>query len=413
MENKNFIKGAIWNTLGSMMYGVNSFIMLALVGRIGTVENAGDFGIAFTTAQLLYIIGIFGVSHYQQTDYEEKYSFAAYTSVKIVSSIFMFLGCALSIYMLHFSGRKALYTIVLTVLMMLNAIADMFQSLFFQKNRLDLSGQALFFRTLGALIVFIAVMLVTENVLISIELQICANFVITAYYAIKYTPKMVTHDSIFAPNAIASETKGLFIECIPLFISMFLMNIVINIPKYGIELLMDNAAQGYYNMIFISVQIVNLCSPFLFKPFLNKYSEIFRQNNWRGLHSMLKKQISIVVVITVLCCVAAFAFGTQALGLIYDKDLYMYRGELTMLIVGSGFLTCSQLFYYIYVVLRQQNRIMCIYCIGLIASVVLSGVLIGSHNIWGAVFSFLFTQIVVLLLYIIFFIKFINKIKRN
>ena len=69
-------KGVIWNSLGSLMYGANSFIMLALVSRVGTVEQAGYFGIAFTTAQILYIVGLFGVPHFQMTDYGEKYRFS-------------------------------------------------------------------------------------------------------------------------------------------------------------------------------------------------------------------------------------------------------------------------------------------------------------------------------------------------
>ena len=43
-------RGFFWNTLGSTMYGLNSFLMLALVSRVGTVEETGAFGIAFTTS---------------------------------------------------------------------------------------------------------------------------------------------------------------------------------------------------------------------------------------------------------------------------------------------------------------------------------------------------------------------------
>lgn len=60
------------------MYGLNTFLMLALVSRVGSVEEVGAFGIAFTTAQLMYIVGLFGVSHYQMTDYDKTYSFREY-----------------------------------------------------------------------------------------------------------------------------------------------------------------------------------------------------------------------------------------------------------------------------------------------------------------------------------------------
>ncbi len=68
-------KGVIWNTLGSGMFAANSVLLLLIVSRVFGVAAAGDFGIAFTTAQILYIIGLFGINHFQMTDYAGQYSF--------------------------------------------------------------------------------------------------------------------------------------------------------------------------------------------------------------------------------------------------------------------------------------------------------------------------------------------------
>ena len=124
-------RGFFWNTLGSTMYGLNSFLMLALVSRVGTVEETGAFGIAFTTAQLMYIVGLLGVSHYQMTDYEKKYSFREYGVLRALSCALMAVGCALSIQVMGFSGQKALLTALLTLLMLLNVVGDLYQNLFF------------------------------------------------------------------------------------------------------------------------------------------------------------------------------------------------------------------------------------------------------------------------------------------
>lgn len=62
-------KGVIWNTLGSGMFAANSVLLLLIVSRVFGVAAAGDFGIVFTTAQILYIIGLFGINHFQMTDY--------------------------------------------------------------------------------------------------------------------------------------------------------------------------------------------------------------------------------------------------------------------------------------------------------------------------------------------------------
>lgn len=401
--DKELIKGTIWNTLGSTMYGVNSFLMLAVASRIGTVEEAGYFGIAFTTAQLMYIAGLLGMNHYQQTDYQEKYAFAVYARAKVMACGIAATGCACTIALLQFSGMKAVYTIVLTFLMMLNAVGELFQSLFFQKNRLDLSGSALFHRTLWSLVAFGAIAFATRNILSALAVQVAVNLALTLYYAVRYTPKFV--------NAGAGKNQGyrtsvqLIVECFPLFISVLLMNVIINASKYGIEILMDDTAQGYYNMIFMPAQVINLCSQFLFKPLLNKYSAAFVDNRLSDVRAMMGRQLSVVFGFTIICCIAAYFFGPQVLGYIYDKDLAAQRIALTLVVLGGGIFAVGQLFFYILVILRLQNKIMYIYIVGLLAAVILTRVFVLFSGIIGAVLSFILTQAVVVLGYYIILVK--------
>ena len=88
-------KGVIWNTLGSGMFAANSVLLLLIVSRVFGVAAAGDFGIAFTTAQILYIIGLFGINHFQMTDYAGQYSFGAYRAAKWITTAAMLAGCFL------------------------------------------------------------------------------------------------------------------------------------------------------------------------------------------------------------------------------------------------------------------------------------------------------------------------------
>lgn len=398
--DKNFLKGTIWNTLGSTMYGINSFIMLALVSRVGTVEEAGYFGIAFTTAQLMYIVGLFGMNHYQQTDYQEKYSLVTYIKAKLISTIFMVVGCFASIACLRFSGVKAIYMVMLTLLMILNSVGEMFQSFFFQKNRLDLSGGMLFFRTLWSLLAFSGSVIFFKNILLAVALQIVVNIIITVFYVIKYIP-MYTGENLAIRKSWREEWK-LIGECLPLFVSMMLMNVVINSSKYGIEFLMDDVAQGYYNMIFIPAQVINLCSQFLFKPLLNQYSKLLCDNYITQFMSMLKKQILLVVLFTVACCVMTYIAGVPILGFVYNKNLASQKTALTMVVLGGGVYALCQLFYYIFVILRKQEIIMRIYIIGLVTAVGMTALMVAGLGINGAALSFIVTHIIIFLCYFMY-----------
>ena len=388
-------KGVIWNTLGSTMYGANSFIMLALVSRLGTVEQAGAFGIAFTTSQLLYIVGLFGVSHYQMTDYQEKYSFIDYAKTRMASCLLMLVSCAGVILLLGFTGEKRAYTVWLTVLMLLNVVGDLYQSLFFQKNRLDLSGAALFHRTLWPLLLFCVVLYGTGNLIWAVGAQIMANLSLTLFYALRTAPPLIAQ----APAKTGFPT-GLIGECLPLFISLLLMNLLINASKYGIEFWMDDTAQGYYNMIFMPAQVINLCSQFLYKPLLNQFAHKLFCGKKREFLRQLGRQLALVAAATLAGCMAAYWVGIPVLEVLYRKDLSAFRNALALVVLGGGVFAACQLFYYILVILRKQVCILGVYSLALIAACGMTYLGVKRLEITGAVLSFVGVHLLILICYL-------------
>ena len=233
MSNSIQRNGTIWNALGSTMFGINSFVMLTMVSRTCTVAQTGAFSIAFTTAQMLYILGLFGISHYQMTDYQGKYTFHCYAKARFFSCVLMLIIGASAVFLLGFRGEKLVYTLSLTLLMLINVIGELYQCLFFQKNRLDLSGSALFYRTLWSLTGFCIALLLSGNVLLAIFIQILCNSLVTLYYALRVAPSFIVKSG--STNAAGATLHELLLDCFPLFASHLLMNLLLNTAKYGIE----------------------------------------------------------------------------------------------------------------------------------------------------------------------------------
>lgn len=397
------MKGTIWNTLGSTMYGLNSFIMLAVVSRIGTVEETGEFGIAFTTAQLLYIVGLLGVSHYQMTDYGKKYCFCDYAKIRAFSCLLMLAACVVSILALGFTGQKALYTILISALMLLNVVGDLYQNLFFQNNRLDLSGSALFYRTFWSLIVFAVTLVVTRQIVLAVLLQILCNFMTTLYYIMKIAPAFLVEGPRQSRTGCSPGT--LLMECFPLFISLLLMNLVINASKYGIEFWMDDTAQGYYNMIFMPAQVINLCSQFIFKPMLNQYAVLIQEKQKVQFRTLLVKQMALIGGFTLICCLGAAILGTPVLGFLYHKDLSAQAVPLVLVVFGGGVFAMCQLYYYIFVILRRQKDISIIYILASILSIPITYGCIQWIGLTGAALSFAAVHMIIFILYLMLLMR--------
>ena len=397
-QKKQPINGVIWNALGSLMWGAQSFIMLLMVSRFASMEQVGAFGIAFTTAQMLYIVGCFGSSEYQMTDYTKKYPFAVYLRTRLFSGALMLLIGTVACLVLGFSGEKLLYTAALTALMLVNVFGDAYQNLFFQNNRLDLSGSALFYRTAFCVLAFCITLAATRQILLAILIQTGVNLLLTIYYARRVAAPFLVR----VPRDRREElgARQLVLDCYPLFISMFLMNLVINMPKYGVEICFDETVQGYLNLIFLPMQVVTLCSQFIFRPYLNRYAVELENPDLSAFYRLLRGHLLILGGFTAICCVGAWFLGAPVLGFVYGKDISAYTVPLTIIVLGGGVFALCNLFYCIYVILREQKTIMGFYLAALACAVVLAAVCIPRGAVTGASLAFLITHLILLCGYI-------------
>lgn len=398
MSNYNGVtkRGVFWNTLGGLMYGANSFIMITAVGQLSSIEETGYFGMAFTTAQLLYIVGLMGVNVYQMTDFDRKFGFYTYFYIRIFSCICMCIFCLTATCLLQFREQKLIYTFLLTGVMLGNAIGDVYQAQFFRRKDLAKSGSAIFFRTFWPLVVFLVSFCTTKKLIIALMLQTVTIFLVVGYYA-----------KWIAPNYLAGELKtdliacrSLLKECFPLFLSMFAMNIIINISRYSVDFYLDDTSQGYYSMIFVVAQGINLCVQFLFTPFLSTYSKAFEEYGLPGLRNNVRKQLVLIGCLTVLASIAAYMLGAQILGMVYHKNLLDLKKEIAFLTLGGGIFAITQLYYYIFTILRWQKLILRIYVFSALGSVLITCFFVKYGGLLGAVTSFAFIHIIIFLQYL-------------
>lgn len=392
---KLWTNGPLWNALGSTMYGVNSLLLLVLVSRACGVETAGVFGISFTTAQLLFFVGLFGANHYQMTDYAGKYSFSAYARLKRLSSALAAACCALTVWLLGFTWEKAALTALLTLYMLAHSLGELYQSQMFQKGRLDLSGKSTFFRTLASFVCFTTVLALTRSVYAA-----CAALLVSSVAGLWLWAARPARAFVSGLSAERLEVSRLARECAPIFLSVFLANLILNAPKYAIEYFWTDDVQGVFSMIFMPAPVINLMGGFLFMPLLSRISRVVEARDTGGLRGLMGRQALAVAGLTAICALGAWTVGPEALGLLYGTGLTAYRLPLVLVILGGGALAYCQLLYYVLVILRRQRLILrCHLAVGSVA-VLLSVPLVSGQAVMGAAAAFVAAHALLLGMYL-------------
>jgi O-antigen/teichoic acid export membrane protein len=330
----------LWFSLGSIMFTLTSMLMLMVVSRVSGVQAVGEFGISYAVVQLLYIVGLFGVNHYQMTDYKKKYSFGSYALIKLVTSLLMLLICAALIVFFFFSFERTMYTLLLTLYMLINSIAELYQSLFFQVDRIELSGRSLFFRTFLSFITFSIILYVTSSIISALISAILVNITLLFFMAVIPARKLIEKNEF---QSGYKDCRSLFLSCIPLCVSLFLMAIVLNATKYVIDYNGNEIMQGYYNIIFLPAQAIALLSGFVFKPQLIKYSSFINDNDHTSFYRLLFRQLFLIGALAITGAVLGWFLGPGVIGFLFAADLSAYSDAIAIIIAGGGFFAVSSL----------------------------------------------------------------------
>lgn len=391
MNQKQVRSGTFWNMMGSGMMAANTVILSMLVGHFFDLNEVGMFSLSLTTAQVLYSLALFGANDLQMTDYRHRFRFAHYFWAKVFSTVLAVGACFVSIAVLRIAGNARWYTLLLTAFMLINSLAELYQSLFFQNNRLDLSGKSLFYRYLLSTLAFLAALLLTRSIIAACGWMLLVDILATVWWVLRYAGEF--RDSGYWPES--PGFASLVREALPLCLSVMGSLVIVNCPKYLINAYLSDEIQGVYSILFMPTYAINLLSQFVFKPFLHRYMEALKEKKESfgrlfGLHA------AVCGVLALAGGIAMWLVGAPLLRILFGQDLHAYRGMMFLFVLSGGILAVNQLLYYIMVILCRQKMIFGNYLFGMIFTLVSGFALVPQFAIFGAWLSFTAGQLCLL-----------------
>lgn len=383
----------LWNMAGSMCNALSSMVLLTFVTRAAGSVQGGIFSLAFSTAQLLSTIGCFETRVIQVTDVEQKYKFPVYLTFRLLTCLAMMAG---AVGYAGFQGEKAFVILLICFYKAVDSVSDSFQGLFQQRLRIDLSGRALATRVVFCTIVFGAAIFLTGNLTVSSILMVGACIFWFWFHDVRICPYFEKPGLAWDLRAM----RGLFGECLPLCIGSFMINYVVNAPKYAIDTYWGDEVQNYYGFLMMPAFVINLFSLFVFRPLLTTLAIHWNARNFRGFRSIIVKCVLWVLLLTAGAVVGAYLLGIWFLNLFSGLHLDPYRMDLVLIMLGGGMNALIMLFYNILAVMRRQYLVMGGYTVGFICSLFLAPVLVRHFEIRGAAASYVIPMSVIVLVFL-------------
>ena len=376
-QKSNFI----WNMIGSLMYSLNSFILLIVVNRVAGETAGGIFTFAYSHSQLMYYIATLEVRPIQSTDVKEKYPFSSYFSLRITSTIIMIL-CSIIYVIVEGGGpEKSRIILYLCIYKAIEAVEDLFASLYQQRDCIRYTGMLSTLKVGASMTIFIIILVVSKN----LELACIAMIVVSLTVMLTYNVHLWKRFERAEISFHTTDFKEILVASFPLFVSVFVMLYISNAPKYAINDYCTDVIQNKYSILFMPAFVINLFSQFILRPLLTTMARVWNENNIKRFEKDVIKMLKGIALLTLLGLIGAYLLGIPLLSLVYGVNLDGDRMVLMIVMCYGGLNAVNTFLYDMIAVTRQQKWLLVGYIVAALIVMPLSPILVRPYGMMGAI----------------------------
>ena len=134
----NLKKDFIWNVLGTGLNAFTSLFYLIAVTRINGLEDAGIFSIAYATACVLYVVGIYAGRVFQVTETNKEIKNKDFIANRFITCLLMIFIVLIFVVIRGYSAYKMTVFIIITSFKMLEAFSDCVYAILQKNNKRQL-----------------------------------------------------------------------------------------------------------------------------------------------------------------------------------------------------------------------------------------------------------------------------------
>ncbi|WP_251211797.1 lipopolysaccharide biosynthesis protein [Adlercreutzia murintestinalis] len=385
----------IWNTAGQAAWAFVFPVMTMVSTQLVGVEQAGMISMAFIVALLLMFVGNFGTRAYQASDINEEHSFTDYQVSRWITCILMLVAGWLYCTLRGYQGEMFDISMGVILFKFVDALADVYEGRLQQADKLYLAGISQTLRSVVALVAFcVAMLLARSSVVACYAMAVAAivTFVVVTWpLTLMETPKS---RGFSMPSFVQ-----LFKATAPLFVAIFLFNVIENTPKFVMEGSLAYENQLYYNALYFPAQMILIGAQLVYKPLLLRMTGVWQDASKRKKFDLLIVGLMAVIVgITAAVWLVMAWVGVPLMSFLYGVDFEPYRGLLFVMLACGGVTAAIDFLYQVITVMRRQRDVTTLYLVTFGFSLFVPVLLVAFAGLDGAVLSYLIVESILLVL---------------
>lgn len=392
-SKNNSRKNFIWNAIGLTLNACNSLFFLIVVRFINGLDIAGIFTYTFALCIFLYAFIIYFNRSFQVSD--SKYSFNDYLTCRTVTSLIGLIAILIFAVINQFNGFEITIVLLLAGFRIVEAISDCFYGAIQKKDRLYQTGISLSLKAIFGLLALFTVNFLTKDLALALVALIAVNLIFFLFYDLKCYHKLYTNK--IKPDF--THLKSILKTALPIVIFSALAIYLSNCQKYILPYFESDEIQAIFGILIMPATVLGLVGSYLINPFINKFALHHQQKNYAKYISSAQKLLTALAGIGLATLIICYFIGIPLLEFIFQLDLAIYLWPLQLIVLASIFYAAAMIISSLLTILGENRRQTYVYFIAALVATLTAIWLIPIFGIFGAVYSFLISSFVLIILY--------------
>lgn len=319
-----------WTIAGNAVYGASQWAILSLIAKLGSGEMLGQYALAVAVAMPAAMLSHLNLRAVLATDIQRRHPFHDYLAVRLGATALSFAGIAAIALLSGYQGIVAAAIIIMGFSLGAENVSDAYFGLMQRRERMDQIALSMIARGVVSVAALGCALWLTRSLLWAVAALALARIAILTLFD--------------RPRGSAGEDLGgtgihaqwqIFRTALPLGVSLMLVSLTSNMPRYAIEARLGTRDLGAFAAVasFITVggTVVNALGQSA-TPRLARYFSERDIGRFRGLATRL---LALSVALGLAGVAGAALLGRFVLSVMYRPEYAAYNG-LFVAVMGAG-----------------------------------------------------------------------------
>lgn len=378
--NSSLSMNILWNAVGNLIYlGVQWLITVFVTKEMG-FEQAGVFSLAMSVSAVFQAFALFGTRNFQVSDLNGEFPAQCYMEARLLTCTAAFLFSAVFCAVNRYSASIIAAICGMMCFRVAESFSDVLHGMLQNSERLNLVGISFTIRSVLIFVGFLAGYLLSGTINAVVWGMALASLLVTLGFDLNTA---VYTAVLHVPKSLSYRVMMLLRKTFPLCLYQLLSAVLISLPKYMLERMLDETALGIYSAVFTPVMLIQAVSGYLFLPLAGKFTKAWEIGD-RSTFLQTACRITLIIVAFSGIVLTGSYLGKDLLILVFGDEIAAHTGLLLPAVLCSLLVSLYSLLGMLEIILRDRMGLLTASVLGMLVSVILLPIMIRLYGINGA-----------------------------